>query len=80
MNVKPVIETVVLNAKIYSITSSGLVTVNFNDDIFLLKNISIINQANKIIVLSIIPSSESEPADLNFTWMINSMNERQMKI
>ncbi len=60
-----------LSASIASIKNSGIVTLAFNKDVFIIKNLTLIN--SEVLRIKSIPGIDSDPNDLNITsWNVTS--------
>lgn len=67
-----------LAASIKTISSSGEVKVEFNQEILIPPNITLIN--NEVLTLKVIPGEYSLVENLSFKWKIISLNEYFMKL
>lgn len=63
-----------LTAQITSIDSTGRVMILFNDNILIPTEYSNFNDTT--LKLMIVPGKESDPADLNFKWMISTFTNK----
>jgi hypothetical protein len=60
-----------LTAKISKITNEGIVTISFNKDVMVIKNLSKIDY--NVISVTILAGADSDPKDLNITsWNVTS--------
>ncbi len=60
-----------LSASISSINNMGIVTIAFNKDVYVIKNLSAIN--SDVLGIKTIAGKDSDPVDLNITsWNVTS--------
>jgi hypothetical protein len=68
-----------LSASLFSINNNGIATIEFNKDIYVVKNLSSIDF--KVLGINIIPGVESNSYDLNISsWNVISMEPRKILI